>query len=672
MENRKFEKEALSKIMACSVQSSLALISFSFSPFFFITNFHSRAYTKMGLKNMFRPPREMDAEESKEFLEKNGVVVKDKNSMYKKKFKFGEFGKYTEQMAKQKDNTLRPIIQNYNTGYGDYDENINQGDSNQGYGYDEHANDFKGNGNKADNEYSSPYSGSYSNSYSGDCSNSYGYTGDNSNNNSYRSRPSPGRPENNRNEYSSTVNDQRRPKVNTYSSNSNQNYDDYNPSRPVNTKSTSAAKSTYAATISPSNGYGYEPSIKSFSENNDYAGYEPSVNNYNGYGFDPYSESAVTAKSTARLKKTKTSNSTVTQCTYDPYAPGEEPYGSTAGNTNDPYGSYEPDDVYDGYADDYANAITENTNTNEVSGLSTGMQGLQLQEQEQHQKQSNIQDQESTFDPYGPSAGLQQQDLVSTHDLDLNAYEPAVQDNIYDNDEFGEEVDEDEEELNRIQRQTKDVREDTVNLSRTLVDNLGQANVTASNTLGVLGSQREKIYEMENNIGTMKVQQRFVDDHVKDLEHYNRSLFHIKVNNPFTRNSRRRAKDQAFLAQRQEDRANKDKLNNDLYQSQRAIMDQLNSDHVKSELQEKYDYDRRVKEASKYLTKDHDEEDERMEVEIAANVDQAQKLALNLKKKAQLMNTEIQQQNRDLKNVSENVDHMDDKIVMTTRRIRGI
>lgn len=95
-------------------------------------------------------------------------------------------------------------------------------------------------------------------------------------------------------------------------------------------------------------------------------------------------------------------------------------------------------------------------------------------------------------------------------------------------------------------------------------------------------------------------------------------------------------------------------------------------DQTKSELQEKYDYDRRVKEAAKYLTKDHDEEDERMEVEIGTNIDQAQKFANHLKKKAEAMNLEIQQQNRDLNEASENVDHLDDKIVMTTRRIRGI
>ncbi|GMM46384.1 hypothetical protein DAPK24_029590 [Pichia kluyveri] len=394
----------------------------------------------MGLNKIFKQ-KDMTDRESKDILEKNGVVMKDESNYHRKKFKFQEFGKFSEQQAKNKDNTLKPIIPNSNSSY-DYDENdINK-------------------------------------------------------------------------------------------------------------------------------------------------------NSNHGYGFDPY-----------------------------------------AG---------------DGDVNDVNNTITDG-----MSNINNGVQAFQLQEQRQETKQE--------FDPYG-SYGNENQDT------DLNTY-----DQVYDYDEFEEEeLDEDEEEIRRIQRQTKDLREDTVNLSRTLVDNLGQANVTATNTLGVLGNQREKIYEMENNIGTMKVQQRFVDDHVKELEHYNRSLFHIKVNNPFTRNSRRRAKDQAFLAMRQEDRANKDKLNNDLYQSQRAIMDQLEIDSVKSELKDKYDHDRRVEDASKYLTKDHDEEDERMEAEIAANVEHAQKLAANLKNKAQLMNSEIQQQSEDLKQVGENIDHVDDKIVMTTRKIRSI
>ncbi|KAG0689793.1 Meiosis-specific subunit of the t-SNARE complex [Pichia californica] len=623
--------------------------------------------------------------------------MKDKNKYYQKKFKFGEFGKFSEQQAQNMDSTLKPILPNSQTGYGSYDNTNNQSESNQGYGYDEYASDFRGsNGNSAskNNTYSYSYSGGYSNAdysngYTGgngsstttnsrvNNGNAYGYNSDDINSSSARYS------QRNRDKYSSTSTKERRPKQNTYASSNSYGYE---PDE--NTGNSGAYSNSYTSTSTGLDSSNANNDTES-SQNN--YGYEPSINNYsssNGYGFDPYSDTGITAKSTeAPLSKTKTSNTT---STYDPYAPGEEPYKNDSS-----YGGYEPDlNAYNDNDNNNNNNNTNNFNDNDtitdsqaVNALSSGVQGLQLQK-EQTQQQQQQQD-EDDFDPYGPSASLhaQQQSLTQTQtqatrtytqnqDLDMNEYEPTPemqeQDTPYDEDEFEEDVDEDEEELNRIQRQTKDVREDTVNLSRTLVDNLGQANVTATNTLGVLGNQREKIYEMESNIGTMKVQQRFVDDHVKDLEHYNRSLFHIKVNNPFTRNSRRKAKEQAFLAQRQDDRNNKDKLNSELYQSQRAIMDQLNNDNVKSDLQEKYDYDRRIKEASKYLTKDHDEEDERMEVEIAANIEHAQKLANNLKKKANLMNKEVDDQNQNLKKVSENVDFMDDKIVMTTRRIRGI
>ncbi|CAI8510040.1 unnamed protein product [Pichia kudriavzevii] len=603
----------------------------------------------MGLKKFFRSEKEMSKEEAKEFLQTNGVVVKDDADYYKRKFKFQEFGKLVQDKP-IKDNTLRPVNNSRMTAYGDYDDDYNPsgnnydssyGSSNQGYGYDAYTSEYSP-GTRTQKEYRAP----------------------SSTNTGRHDRPQPAYSSS----YSSQANDERKPKN---SRSQPQNYNSYSqPSR-------TSGKSSTIYGCSPSEGASQQ-SIKDIPRNDNKYGYEPSISNYNesnGYGFDPYEETSVVSKAgdPNALSKVETSNTTVTKSTYDPFAPGEEPYGSYSG-----YGGYEvqakqeepeDDDQFDGpygnsvdpYTAPYAQQQDAATITDAaVNDAATGMQALQLQEE---QKQKQEQEQNQGFDPYGPTVSTQT-------DLDLNDYQPAEQ--AYDEDEFEEDLDEDEEELNRIQRQTKDVREDTVQLSRQLVDNLVQANDTATNTLGVLGSQREKIYEMQNNIGTMKVQQRFVDDHVKDLEHYNRSLFHIKVSNPFTRNSRRRAKDQAFLAQRQEDRSNKDRLNKDLLNSQKALINGLKVDQTKSELQEKYDYDRRVKEAAKYLTKDHDEEDERMEVEIGTNIDQAQKFANHLKKKAEAMNLEIQQQNRDLNEASENVDHLDDKIVMTTRRIRGI
>jgi len=155
----------------------------------------------------------------------------------------------------------------------------------------------------------------------------------------------------------------------------------------------------------------------------------------------------------------------------------------------------------------------------------------------------------------------------------------------------------------------------------------------------------------------------------------------------FTRSSRKRAKEQELLARRQEDRNAREKLNSELYQSQRNIMGAMDEngngngngsghgnggDFSQSNLHQKYDYEQKVKDASKYLTKDHDEEDERHEVEIARNFEIALKGAQNLRRKAELMNREIGNQSNSLKNVSENVDKADDKIALSTRRIRGI
>ncbi|KAG7813302.1 hypothetical protein KL921_000848 [Ogataea angusta] len=290
----------------------------------------------------------------------------------------------------------------------------------------------------------------------------------------------------------------------------------------------------------------------------------------------------------------------------------------------------------------------------------------QLQQVQTTQKQQSIHDiyetqaQDDDFDPNSyPQAA------ASTYDPYLESEQQQVE----------EEVDEEEEEINRIKRQTKDVREATLKSTHNILGHLRQADDTAVNTLGTIGAQKEKMYEMEKSLNGMDTHQRFVDEHVKQLEHYNRGLFHIKASNPFTKKSRMRAAEQRFLAQRQADRERDANLSSNLYHTQNEIIDQLRDSKepvVNSELKEKYEYERRVKEASRFLGEEHDEEDERMEVEYSKNVDEAQKLATNLRRKANLLSQEIMSQNKNLKDISEKVNKVDDKLVLTTNRIRGI
>lgn len=296
------------------------------------------------------------------------------------------------------------------------------------------------------------------------------------------------------------------------------------------------------------------------------------------------------------------------------------------------------------------------SNSTEAENTNTGLQ-MQLQDDKQANTQSDAQTVESDFNQY-PNG----------------KYEPYLESQP---EQQEQEVDSEEEEVNRIVRQTKDVRGATVESSHNILTNLRQADESATNTMGALGSQREKMYAMERNVNMMDTQQRFLDDHVKDLEHYNRGLFHIKASNPFTRSSRKKAAERKFMLQRQTDRERDDQLNGKLHKSQRAIIGKMGDEDKEqgereTKYQEKEDYDKRVKAASKYLTGEHDSEDEEMEVQYSRNVDEAQKLASNLHEKANVIAQEITSQNKNLEELSEKVNKVDDKMVLTTSRIRGI
>lgn len=319
----------------------------------------------------------------------------------------------------------------------------------------------------------------------------------------------------------------------------------------------------------------------------------------------------------------------------------------------------------------------------EVASVS-GQHSRQQQQHKLQQVQKKKENGQESYDPYA-----QQESDAQTVETDFNkypnadsgaqsqTYKPYLEAQKESQEQNDEEYDSEEEEVNRIVRQTKDVRQATVQSSGNILRNLREADDSATNTMGTLGAQREKMYQMERGVNLMDTQQRFLDDHVKELEHYNRGLFHIKASNPFTRNSRKKAAERKFLMERQADRERDSQLNGKLHKSQRAILSEMDGegpdpDAAHSELRDKEDYEQRVKAASKYLTDDHDEEDERMEVEYSKNIDEAHKMASNLHSKANIIAKEIESQNRGLNEISEKVNKVDDKMAVTTNRIRGI
>lgn len=388
--------------------------------------------------------------------------------------------------------------------------------------------------------------------------------------------------------------------------------------------------------------------------------YDPSVSSYTPYKSQRTTsyQSYEPSNDPPALKKQATSTSTNDFNNYDSY----DPYGQATNNKTVKTGVTKATATdfnnYDSY-DPYGDAKTADPT------VTDSLQQLQLNESKQAEG-------EQEFDPYGPAASV-----AATQELNFNNYEPAEFDEFqdYDHDEFSQELNEDEAELARITRQTKDLREDTVNVSSNIVNNLKQGNITAMNSLGVLGSQREKIYTMERKMNNIEDIQEETTEHIKQLDHYRRPLYHIKINNPLTKAKRAKAREAAMDRKMYEQDSREEATNANLYASQNALLSQFNNDsaeNIQSELREKYEYERRVQEAQKYLTTDHDQEDADMENQIASNLEGAIKEAERLKLKAIAMSDEISKQNQDLQNISERTTKANHRVLKSTSRLRGI
>lgn len=409
---------------------------------------------------------------------------------------------------------------------------------------------------------------------------------------------------------------------------------------------------TYTPYDTSENGYQSSQQAKNDSYDPSFSSYTPykaqRSTSYQSYQPESKGQTLATQRSAASTEDFNNYNS------YDPYGGDTQTVKTSATKPTTDFNNY---DTYDPYGD--AKTVQPD--------VTDSFQQLQLDES----KNSNA-PQETEFDPYGPAASSS-----AGQEINFNNYEPAEFDEFqeYDHNEFSQELNEDEAELARITRQTKDLREDTVNVSSNIVNNLRQGNMTATNSLGVLGSQREKIYTMERKMNNIEDVQEETTEHIKQLDHYKRPLYHIKINNPLTKARRARAREAAMDRKMYEQDAREEATNANLYASQNALLSQFNDDsseNVHSDLKEKYEYERRIKEAQKYLTSDHDQEDGDMENQIARNLEDALKEAEKLKSKAIAMSEEITKQNTDLQNMSERTTKANHRVLKATSRLRGI
>ncbi|ODV98144.1 hypothetical protein PACTADRAFT_47952 [Pachysolen tannophilus NRRL Y-2460] len=292
----------------------------------------------------------------------------------------------------------------------------------------------------------------------------------------------------------------------------------------------------------------------------------------------------------------------------------------------------------------------DNAYNNSTYGYSESQVGML-----QDERRQGVEDEEEDLNevPYGD------------YHQQFNTLSPQEQEAIRQQREEDEAVDE-------IKRDIRFTKQQSVASTRNTMRMAQEATVSGQNTLGMLGSQSERLYNIERNLALAETQNKIADDKVKELARLNRSLFAVHAPNPFTSKRRLRDKEEKIKTQRLNEKLLQDKQRATMFSSERRVIDGLrttNSDNTA--LYNKYNNQKILADAKRYQF-ENDEEDDEMELEIGNNLHTISQHASSLKQMANTIGKEVRSQNSRMRNIEEDTDTLDINVHLNNSRLSGL
>ncbi|OEJ82669.1 Protein transport protein SEC9 [Hanseniaspora uvarum] len=239
---------------------------------------------------------------------------------------------------------------------------------------------------------------------------------------------------------------------------------------------------------------------------------------------------------------------------------------------------------------------------------------------------------------------------------------------------------EEDEEVDTIKKQIRFTKQSSAASTRNTLKMARDAEIAGLNTLGMLGSQSEKLGNVETNLTLMKIHNREADDKVSELKKLNRSVFAVHVSNPFTSKRRAREFEERVKNQRELDKQMQMDDRRKLDDSTKAIGHTLSSayNQHKSDLngetvavKEQNSKGEILNKNKKYMF-EGDSEDEDLEVEIDRNLNEIGKISGRLKKIALSQSDEVEKQHSRLNQIENDTDDLDIKLYWNTKRMADI
>lgn len=234
-----------------------------------------------------------------------------------------------------------------------------------------------------------------------------------------------------------------------------------------------------------------------------------------------------------------------------------------------------------------------------------------------------------------------------------------------------EQVNSEDEEIEAIKQDIRFTKQESLALTRNTLRMAEEADASGTNTLGMLGSQSERLYNAEQNLLLADTQTKIADDKVSELRRLNRSIFIPATGNPFNKKLRLRQQEMKFKTQKEQEKYLRETNRQGMYASEQRVKQGITNNATNSDVFNKYQGEKYLQQALRYQF-ENDSEDDEMEKELASNLDQIHNYSKKLKSTALAMNQEVDAQNERLRKIEEDADRLDISVHLNSTRLSNI
>lgn len=263
---------------------------------------------------------------------------------------------------------------------------------------------------------------------------------------------------------------------------------------------------------------------------------------------------------------------------------------------------------------------------------------------------------------------------MDTETLDLNEL-PGEEDLNVEVDDFlpeQEQVNSEDEEVEAIKQDIRFTKQESLALTRNTLRMAQEADASGTNTLGMLGSQSERLYNAEQNLLLADTQTKIAEDKVKYLKKLNRSIFiPVAAGNPFNKKSKLRQQEQKLKTEKQQEKYLRETNRQGVFASEQRIKQGITNASTTSDTYNKYQGEKYLSAAQRYQF-ENDSEDDEMEKELGSNLDQIHAFSKKLKNTATVIGQEVEAQNSRLRRIEEDADRLDINVHLNSSRLSNI